>query len=120
MINLNQYIDHMEKMQAQGEIICFRVPGTRLEMLIQKHGVTSAMALLQSMDPDSRRATFDQIEAGMHKMARRVERGLASQREADGFAADCHLYIAHEILFGNGEVLLTKAPDAKAMRGGAA
>jgi len=53
------------------------------------------------------------VQKALKRGTARVEKRTATQQESDNLAADAALWLAHELLYGNGERNLVKNPPAE-------
>lgn len=104
---------------ANGRMVQFTFPGGRdLVFGIERHSLDIAMTLWSVMNDDDRSQRMRSVLREIKRGTKRVKNGRATQRQADEFAADLTLWLAHELLYSNGEKWLVKgltAADAKGM-----
>jgi hypothetical protein len=78
---------------------------------ITRNQIDGAMALWTAMDAPARAQRMASIAKEMKRGTKRVKTGRASQAQANNLAADVALWLAHELVFGNGERWLIKGPS---------
>lgn len=96
-----------------GKMVNCRWPGSGQSMLgIERKQIDEAMTIWSAMPEHVRDQRMASVRREMKRGSKRLHRGTASQAEVDNFAADVALWLAHELVFGDGERWLVKGPSA--------
>jgi hypothetical protein len=81
---------------------------------LEKHMVDQAMEAWRDTPAPERKIVMASVLRNVKRTVKRFKQRKASSQEMDNMAADVALWLAHELLFNDGEKHLTKGPDREA------
>jgi hypothetical protein len=99
----------------EGTLVYFRPPNADATMACSRSMLDSTMLSFSSMGRSARRGIMRSVARCLAESGPLMETGKATQKQADDFAADCAIWLAHELMFSDGQKHLVKAPNRNAM-----
>lgn len=101
------------KASEDGRLTTFKLPSSRgLCLTIERHTIDEGMDAWLALPGPERKSAFWSVQKALKRGIERIEKRTASQAESDGLAADAALWLAHELLYGDGERHLMKNPKS--------
>lgn len=101
----------LQSLHAVGGLVYFNAPHTEFTMAAEKRQLDDALGHFEAMGRSKRRVAMSSIRNALERAGPRVQAETATQAEADAFAADCILFLAHELIYADGERLLVAPPE---------
>ena len=101
-------------MKAHNEkrLISCKVPGGGdMAIALEKHMVDQALKDWRDIPEIARASTLGSVRRTIKRAVKRMKQGRATDREMDELAADVALWLAHDLLFADGERHLIKGPS---------
>jgi hypothetical protein len=91
--------------------VTFALPVGDLHLAIERHVIDNAIIAWQTMPVDQHKKALWSIKKTLNRIIERVQKRTATQQESDNLAADAALWLAHELLYADGERHLRKNPS---------
>ncbi|MGE3712228.1 MAG: hypothetical protein AB7G35_21485 [Hyphomicrobiaceae bacterium] len=96
-----------------GKLISFTYPyAGKHAISVDRHMIDDAMRAWMDLREDDRDGVYASVIRNIKSVGKRMKKKIATPQQMDGLAADCALWLAHQLLFADGERHLIKGPSA--------
>lgn len=105
-------------MFRNGDGVTCKWPGSGdMVITLERRMINDAIAQWQLRDEAGREGAMDSIRSALKRANKRIARNKLSQQEANDLASDIALFIAHELVYADGEQWLAKNPEPSILEG---
>lgn len=95
----------------EGRLVSCKWPKSGdLFISLERHMIDQAMALWAGLDDADRGRRLISVRRAIERATKRLKKNRTNSREMDALASDITLFLAHELVYGDGERWLVKGP----------
>lgn len=96
----------------EGKLITCRFPyGSDMLISLERHMVEQGFASWKNIPEPDHGRVLSSINRSIKHVVKRMRKGKATGPEMDAMAADISLWLAHRLMFADGEKYLQKGPS---------
>jgi hypothetical protein len=115
--NQSEIVEALIEANSKDKVVSMSLPNSDFVIAFERHMLDESMARWSVMNEADRNYTMSNVRAALKRGVKKLKKNTAKPKDMDNLAADCALFLAHELMYGDGEKYLTRVPTDAEFRG---